>query len=82
MTDPSVKLNEVQAEKICKLTEDLYPYHPIVYSLKERLLTSNGNCEPSKLENLLNGNAYICARTRSEKLILILLYAFFSRNIY
>lgn len=44
-----------QAEKICKQTEDLYPYHPTVYKLKERLLTSNGNCDPSKIENLLNG---------------------------
>lgn len=55
MIDPSVKLNEVQAEKICKQTEDLYPYHPTVYKLKERLLSSNGNCDPSKVENLLNG---------------------------
>lgn len=55
MIDPSVKLNEVQAEKICKLTENLYPYHPTVYKLKERLLTSNENCDPSKVENLLNG---------------------------
>lgn len=55
MSDPSVKLNEVHAEKICKQTEDLYPYHPIVYKLKERLLSSNGNCDPSKVENLLNG---------------------------
>uniref|UniRef100_A0A2H8TIT0 E3 SUMO-protein ligase RanBP2 n=1 Tax=Melanaphis sacchari TaxID=742174 RepID=A0A2H8TIT0_9HEMI len=54
MIDPSVKLNEVEAEKICKQTEDLYPYHPTVYKLKERLLTSNGNCDPSKVENLLN----------------------------
>lgn len=55
MIDPSVKLNEVQAERICKQTEDLYPYHPIVYKLKERLLSSSGNCDPSKVENLLNG---------------------------
>lgn len=55
MIDPSVKLNEVQAERICKQTEDLYPYHPIVYKLKERLLSSNGNCDPSKIENLLSG---------------------------
>lgn len=55
MIDPSVKLNQVQAEKLCKQTEDLYPYHPTVYKLKERLLTSNGNCDPSKVENLLNG---------------------------
>lgn len=55
MVDPSVKLNEVQAEKICKQTEDLYPYHPTVFKLKERLLTSNGSSDPSKVENLLNG---------------------------
>lgn len=55
MIDPSVQLNEVRAEKICKQTEDLYPYHPTVYKLKERLLSSNGNCDPSKVENLLNG---------------------------
>lgn len=61
MIDPSVKLNEVQAEKICKQTENLYPYHPTVYKLKERLLTSNGNCDPSKVENLLNGiYIYLC----------------------
>ncbi|XP_022179674.1 E3 SUMO-protein ligase RanBP2 isoform X2 [Myzus persicae] len=54
MVDPSVKLNDVQAEKICKQTEDLYPYHPTVYKLKDRLLASNGNCDPSKAENLLN----------------------------
>ncbi|XP_025408768.1 E3 SUMO-protein ligase RanBP2-like isoform X2 [Sipha flava] len=54
MIDPSVKLNEVQAERICKQTEDLYPYHPIVYKLKERLLLSNENCDPSKVESLLN----------------------------
>lgn len=59
MVDPSVKLNEVQAEKICKQTEDLYPYHPTVYKLKERLLISNGNCDPSKVENLLQGVFYI-----------------------
>lgn len=55
MTDVSVKLNEVQAEKICKQTEDLYPYHPTVYKLKERLLTVNGNSDPIKVENLLHG---------------------------
>jgi hypothetical protein len=65
MIDPSVKLNEVQAERICKQTEDLYPYHPIVYKLKERLLLSNENCDPSKVESLLNGTSihlysYIC----------------------
>lgn len=54
MVDPSVKLNEVQAEKICKQTENLYPYHPTVYKLKERLLASNENCDPHKVENLLN----------------------------
>lgn len=63
MIDPTVKLNEVQAEKICKQTENLYPYHPTVYKLKERLLTSKGNCDPSKVENLLNGiyiYIYLC----------------------
>lgn len=55
MIDPSVKLNEVQAEKLCKQTENLYPYHPTIYKLKERLLTSNGNCDSSKIENLLKG---------------------------
>lgn len=55
MIDPSVKLNIKQAEQICKQTEDLYPYHPIVYQLKERLLTSSGNCDPSKVEKLLKG---------------------------
>lgn len=55
MTDASVKLNEVLAEKICKQTEDLYPYHPTVYKLKERLLTANGNSDPIKVENLLHG---------------------------
>jgi len=59
MVDPSVKLNNVQAEKICKQTEDLYPYHPTVYKLKERLLASNGNCDPSKAENLLNCMSFI-----------------------
>lgn len=59
MVDPSVKLNDVQAEKICKQTEDLYPYHPTVYKLKERLLASNGNCDPSKAESLLNGLSFI-----------------------
>jgi len=59
MVDPSVKLNEVQAEKICKQTENLYPYHPTVYKLKERLLASNENCDPHKVENLLNGMLYI-----------------------
>lgn len=58
MVDPSVKLNEVQAEKICKQTENLYPYHPTVYKLKERLLASNENCDPHKVENLLNGMSY------------------------
>jgi hypothetical protein len=55
MIDSSVKLNEVQAEKICKQTEDLYPYHPLVYKLKDRLLSSNENYDLSKIENLLNG---------------------------
>lgn len=55
MADPSVKLNETEAEKICMQTENLYPYHPTVYKLKERLLTANGNYDPSKVENLLNG---------------------------
>lgn len=55
MTDTAVKLNEVLAEKICKQTEDLYPYHPVVYKLKERLLTLNGSSDPSKVENLLHG---------------------------
>lgn len=55
MIDPSVQLNEVQAEKICKQTEDLYPYHPTVFKLKERLLTSNGNSDTSKVESLLTG---------------------------
>lgn len=55
MADPSVRLNEAEAEKICMQTENLYPYHPTVYKLKERLLTANGNCDPSKVENLLNG---------------------------
>lgn len=55
MIDPTVKLNQGLAEDLCKQTEDLYPYHPTVYKLKERLLTSNGNCDPSKVENLLNG---------------------------
>ncbi|XP_025423662.1 E3 SUMO-protein ligase RanBP2-like isoform X3 [Sipha flava] len=54
MIDSSVKLNEVQAEKICKQTEDLYPYHPLVYKLKDRLLSSNENYDLSKIENLLN----------------------------
>jgi len=58
MIDPSVKLNEVLAEKICNQTEDLYPYHPTIYKLKERLLTINGNCDPSKVEKLLNGNKH------------------------
>jgi len=58
MIDPSVMLNEVQAEKICKQTENLYPYHPTVYKLKERLLASNENCDPHKVENLLNGMSH------------------------
>lgn len=55
MIDPSVKLNKKQAEKLCEQTENLYPYHPTVYKLKERLLTSDGNSDPSKVESLLNG---------------------------
>lgn len=55
MIDPSVKLNEAQAQNICNQTENLYPYHPTVFKLKERLLISNGNCDPTVIEKMLTG---------------------------
>ncbi|XP_050545463.1 E3 SUMO-protein ligase RanBP2-like isoform X2 [Daktulosphaira vitifoliae] len=53
LIDSSIKFDDIQATTICEQVEALYPYHPSVSKLRERLVTSNNSYDASKVGNSL-----------------------------
>ncbi|XP_050526861.1 uncharacterized protein LOC126897368 isoform X2 [Daktulosphaira vitifoliae] len=52
LVDPCFKFNKNISNKICKQAEDLYPYHPVVHKLRDRLVILNNNSDLTVIEHL------------------------------